>query len=182
MRARQGLADVLWGSGRKEEALEHYWELLRLNTNDNQGIRFILLPLLLKLDRNQEALRLLKQYGDEPTAVWMYSRALLTFRDSGATRQAEKELKAALDYNPNVPDYLIARKRIPVQLPDYIGLGDEDEAMAYAADSLSSWRRTSGALEWLKQTVAERKKQIASGKPAPRTRKQPGKGKRRGKG
>jgi len=30
-----------------------------------------------------------------------------------------------------------------------VGLGDEDEAAAYAADSLINWRNTPGALEWL---------------------------------
>ncbi|HXY17585.1 MAG TPA: tetratricopeptide repeat protein [Gaiellaceae bacterium] len=40
MRARAALAALLWKLGRREEALEHARELLRLNPNDNQGIRY----------------------------------------------------------------------------------------------------------------------------------------------
>ena len=47
MRARQGLAQCLWEAGRREEAAEHYQEMLRLNPNDNQGVRYSLATLLL---------------------------------------------------------------------------------------------------------------------------------------
>jgi len=181
MRARQGLANILWELGRREEALEHYWDMLRLNPGDNQGIRYILLPILLTLDQDQEAHQLLIQYADDQTAMWLYSRALLTFRENGVTPKAKTDLKIAMDYNPNVLDFLTGRKRIPIQLPNYIGIGDEDEAVVYAADNLSIWRRTPGAIEWLKQTAAGRKDQISSRKPTARARKQSGKGKKRGK-
>ena len=40
MRARcGGIAQMLWASGRHEEAVAHYRDLLRLNPNDNQGVR-----------------------------------------------------------------------------------------------------------------------------------------------
>ena len=39
MRARAALAETLWALGRREEAVEHQRELLRLNPNDNQGVR-----------------------------------------------------------------------------------------------------------------------------------------------
>jgi tetratricopeptide (TPR) repeat protein len=51
MRARQGLAQCLWEAGRREEAAEHYREMLRLNPNDNQGVRYSLATLLLDLER-----------------------------------------------------------------------------------------------------------------------------------
>ena len=35
MRARAGLAQCLWEAGRREEAVENYWDMLRLNPNDN---------------------------------------------------------------------------------------------------------------------------------------------------
>jgi hypothetical protein len=44
---------------------------------------------------------------------------------------------------------LTGQKRIPRLLPDLVGFGDEDEAIAYAADALVNWRQTPGALEWL---------------------------------
>jgi tetratricopeptide (TPR) repeat protein len=59
MRAREGLAHVLWLMARQEEAVSHLEELLRLNPNDNQGVRDPLASWLLCLDRDEELARLL---------------------------------------------------------------------------------------------------------------------------
>jgi hypothetical protein len=43
----------------------HYRGLLKLNPNDNQGIRYILASCLLKLGCDEEVASLLKQYEDD---------------------------------------------------------------------------------------------------------------------
>ena len=43
MRARQGLTRCLWEKGRRDEAIGHYFEILKLNPNDNQGVRYVLI-------------------------------------------------------------------------------------------------------------------------------------------
>ncbi|HCW50903.1 MAG TPA: hypothetical protein DGR79_02390 [Clostridiales bacterium] len=149
MRARAGLAQCLWEAGRREEAVEHYWELLRLNPNDNQGIRDLLMPCLIELGRDEDAERLFKQYEEDGMAVWMYSRVLLDFRKQGDSPAAEKSLRAALDQNRHVPSYLLGRKKIPRVLPGYYGFGDENEAVLYAVGNRAAWKATPGALEWL---------------------------------
>jgi tetratricopeptide (TPR) repeat protein len=80
MRARVGLAQCLWKTGQREEAVEHYQEMLRLNPNDNQGIRYILASCLLELARDDELVNLLKKYKDDASAAWAYTTALLAFR------------------------------------------------------------------------------------------------------
>ena len=45
MRARQGLGWVYWQTGRYEAAITEYEALLRLNPNDNQGVRYLIGPL-----------------------------------------------------------------------------------------------------------------------------------------
>lgn len=149
MRARAGLAECLWQLGRNEEALAHYRDMLRLNPDDNQGIRYTLLNLLLSLNRDAEANALLIQYEEDVMAEWLYTRALLAFRKEGASKEAGRALQAALKQNPYVPAYLSGRKRLPPRTPDYIGWGDENEAVAYASAYLPHWRRTQGALAWL---------------------------------
>ena len=54
MRARYGLANSLWTAGCRDEAIAHLQDMLRLNPNDNQGIRYGLAGFLLKEDRNEE--------------------------------------------------------------------------------------------------------------------------------
>ncbi|MEW5797316.1 MAG: hypothetical protein AB1772_13305, partial [Candidatus Zixiibacteriota bacterium] len=83
MRARAGLAQTLWVAGAKEEAAGHYRELLRLNPNDNQGIRYLVLPCLIELNLDEEAESLMKQFEGDCMAIWLYSRALLDFRKLG---------------------------------------------------------------------------------------------------
>ena len=45
MRARLGLALQLWTAGRRDEAVTHLQDMLRLNPNDNQGVRYTLASL-----------------------------------------------------------------------------------------------------------------------------------------
>jgi tetratricopeptide (TPR) repeat protein len=153
MRAREGLAHCLWKVGRREESLEHYRALLDLNENDNQGMRYVLAELLLSLDRDDELLALLGRFPDDAAADWLYTWALAEFRRGGVSDAAERRLREALKWNRHVPAYLLGRKRVPHRQPDYIGMGDEREATAYAGDFLSHWRRTPGAIAWLESRV-----------------------------
>jgi len=149
MRARAGLAECLRTEGKPEEAVEHYWDMLRLNPNDNQGIRDLLMPCLIELGQDKDAEKLFKQYKGDGMAVWMYSRALLDFRKHGDSAISNKSLKKALEENRHVPDYLLGRKKMPRYIPDYYGFGDENEAVLYAYGNRGAWKATPGAMEWL---------------------------------
>ena len=150
MRARAGLAQCLWQAGRHDDAIEHYREMLRLNPGDNQGLRYTLLACLMELGRDDEALALHKQYEDDCMAAWTYASALLSYRHKGDTSTSRKALKGAIKGNPHVPTFLLGDKKLPARLPDYIGFGDENEAVTYAAENMAGWRKTDGALDWLR--------------------------------
>ncbi|HSE84506.1 MAG TPA: tetratricopeptide repeat protein [Thermodesulfobacteriota bacterium] len=149
MRARAGLAECLWMLGARQQAIEHYTDMLRLNPNDNQGVRYILINCLLEEGSDEAVEKLLEQYEDDAAATWSYSRALLVFRQEGASEKANTCLKEALEGNRFIPSYLLGKKRLPKRLPEYIGFGDENEAIAYAAEAIKVWQKTEGALQWL---------------------------------
>ncbi|MBN1146184.1 MAG: hypothetical protein JXA78_02930 [Anaerolineales bacterium] len=151
MRARLGLADCLAMIGKEIEALQNYREMLRLNPDDNQGIRYSALALLLQMQLDPDAMELLEIYPDDASAAWLYSHALLAYRRSGDSPAASTALDEAIEYNPNVPAFLTGQKSIPEELPSYIGFGDESEAIYYAADHYQNWWNTRGAVEWLKR-------------------------------
>jgi tetratricopeptide (TPR) repeat protein len=153
MRARAGLAQCLWEAGRRAEAVEHCWDMLRLNPKDNQGIRDLLMPCLIELGRDEEAEKLFQQFKDDGMAIWKYSRALLDFRKHGDSPIAQQSLQVALEENEHVPAYLLGRRKLPRQLPGYYGPGDENEAVHYAFDNKGAWKATPGALEWLAAQV-----------------------------
>ncbi len=156
MRARQGLAVCLWELGQREEAIEHYREMLDLNPGDNQGIRYELAGWLLDEEMDEELGELLERYEEDASALWVYTRALWAFRKEGDTEEASAALKEAIETNPYVPLYLLGHKSLPGALPELIGFGDESEAVAYFARALSAWLRTPQALEWLRQNADER--------------------------
>ncbi|MBU2495464.1 MAG: tetratricopeptide repeat protein [Candidatus Omnitrophica bacterium] len=151
MRARLGLAETLWEMGEREEAIKHYREMLRLNPNDNQGIRYILVHSLAWLSRHDELEDFLnsKEYPDDCAPDWLYTKALLHFIKTGPSPEASALLDKAKKINPYVPDYLTGRKKIPDILPDRIKVGGEDEGYCYAEKFLPIWRRAPGALDWL---------------------------------
>jgi tetratricopeptide (TPR) repeat protein len=153
MRAREGLARCLWDAGRCDEAVAHYQEMLRLNPNDNQGIRYLLASSLLTLDRDDELAELLQQYEDDASAEWAYAEALLAFRKEGDSARSGRLLKAAKRVNRHVPAYLTGSKPLPRQLPEYISRGQDTEAVSYAAEFLKAWRNTPGAVSWVRKTL-----------------------------
>jgi tetratricopeptide (TPR) repeat protein len=149
MRARAGLAECLWASGKHDEAIEHYKEMLRLNPNDNQGIRDLLMPRLIEIERDEEAEALFNEYLDDGMASRIYSRALLDFRKMGDSEISRKSLAAAVKKNKHIPAYLLGRKKMPRSLPEYYSPGAETEAVFYTKENLEAWKITPGALEWL---------------------------------
>lgn len=149
MRAREGLAHVLWHMGEHQTAIDHLKAMLRLNPGDNQGLRYVLAQWLLQAGEDEELGKLLEQYSDDAAANWAYTRALWLFRQQGATEPANAALADALSTNRFVPAFLLGRKRLPQRLPAYVGMGDENEAIEYAAHGSAGWRRISGALNWL---------------------------------
>jgi tetratricopeptide (TPR) repeat protein len=155
MRARAGLASCLWQLGQHQEAIDHYEEMLRLNPGDNQGIRYILLTCYITAGMDAEAERLLGEYEDDASATWLYNGALLRYRQEKRGREAISRLQEAMNYNPHVPAYLLGRKRLPRQLPPYVGLGDENEAVDYVAEAGHLWAQEEGALDWLQRISSE---------------------------
>lgn len=144
MRALFGVALTLDRMGQMETAVEHWLEVLRLNPNDNQGARYLLLSRLMRLGRDADAARLLKAY-DEESANWAYSRALLAFRLSGRSLTAERELRDAIRCNPHLPP-LLADDAMPV--PNYYSPGSLDEALVAAEELRPAFEATEGAVDW----------------------------------
>jgi tetratricopeptide (TPR) repeat protein len=150
MRARQGLAQTLWDMGQRDEAVAHYQNMLRLNPNDNQGIRYLLLDCLLFLGRHDEAAKLISSYDRDGSAAWSWSRALLAFRRLGDCAEARDALLQARSANKHVASLLLGDKKMPRRLPDYISWGGKDEAVAYVHGAASAWGAAPGALAWLR--------------------------------
>lgn len=56
-------------------------------------------------------------------------------------------------------------KPLPQRLPEYVGFGDPNEAVAYAANFLRGWKATPGAISWLREIVATTKRRKKTSPP-----------------
>ena len=127
--------------------------MLRLNPGDNQGIRYMLLTALLDRGHDAETEALFDRYGEDGAAAWLWGRVLFAFRRHGDSPATRDLLTVARKGNPQVVDYLLERKRLPAQRPDYITWGGEDEAQECARDARGAWQGTPGALAWMEAVV-----------------------------
>jgi tetratricopeptide (TPR) repeat protein len=149
MRARFGLARCLDDLGQPDEAMTHYRELLRLNPGDNLGARYAFLNALLVAARDDEAGGLLRQYGDDPTALWQYGWALWAFRRDGDCPAARQRLRAAFRANRHVPAYLTGDVEWTDATPGSYTLGSREEALVLVDELGDAWESSPGAVEWL---------------------------------
>ena len=164
--AKLELAFANWGLGDRLLAIEQAWEILSLNRNDNQGVRYVLLGWLLRAGSLDQIERLIAQYPEESSASWLFDIALHRFRTEGRSPNARSALRAATRVNPFVMDYLLGKREPPVEIPALIGWGDESEAVAYVQDSLAAWLDTPETVEWLQaeaRTGSGRKRKGARG-------------------
>lgn len=150
MRARESLAEDLRTAGRLEEAIEEYTGMLALNENDNQGMRYHLLPCLLALRRLDEAQALMKRYIDDCdwSVVFAWGR-VLAFLLAGDPAAAAKALVVARKQNPHIEVFLRGRRKVPKRLPDSYSHGSEEEALCFAEPLVMAWKRYPDCQKWL---------------------------------
>jgi tetratricopeptide (TPR) repeat protein len=149
MRARFAIGYSRWRIGAQDEAREHFQELVRLNPGDNQGARYLLAAILLEQGKNGDAQRLMGQYYEDNLYHWSYNKTLLQFRRKGDHASTRDLLRQALNRNPFVPSYLLAKYLIVSWVLDAVEAGEESEAIEYFQLYREAWRVTLGALDWL---------------------------------
>ena len=101
------------------------------NSNDNQGIRYELASCLMKSGDTEALKKLLKQYDEDGSALWLYTQALVAFRENKADNKTEELVKKALSANSHVPAALAGTKKVKSSTSGYITMGGEDEAAHY---------------------------------------------------
>ena len=177
MRARFALAEIRWQQGDHRAAIAHFQELLRLNPNDNQGVRYVLASCLLEVGDGAGFAALVSRWhrilaadappgarkdpaiDDYESAMWLYPRALAAFRTHGAGPEADRALARALKRNRYVPAYLLGRRKPPKTVPAMYSPGSNEEAICYLDMGMRSWQSTPSALDWLAQQIQRQRSQ-----------------------
>jgi tetratricopeptide (TPR) repeat protein len=156
MRARAGLAAALSTIGQVGAAIRNYQDMLVLNPNDNQGIRYVLAECLMRSGDIEALKKLLKQYDEDGSALWLYTQALVAFRENDASdKRAEELAKNAWNANRHLPAALAGTKKAKPSTNGYVTLGGEDEAAHYVEEWGFYWVTTPGAVDWVTKIAAE---------------------------
>lgn len=158
MRARYELAEKLLICGQMEAAIAEWEEMLELNPNDNQGVRYRLLGCYLEENRLESARELFKTYGEcEHNTLFAWCRVLERWL-SGDIEGAREALKVARKQNPHTEGYLKGRKRMPEKIPMGYTLGSKEEAICFAEGVQGPWGRHPEAMKWLEKEGKSAKK------------------------
>ncbi len=149
MRARYARGYALWKMGKTAEARQEFQDLLRLNPGDNQGVRYLLVALLLETGEYGQAQQVISRYSPDNLCHWPYNKLLLHYRRRGDDPAARDLRRQALRANPFVPDLLMERTPVDSWELDFIAPGEVNEAIEYVHLYRQAWSAIAGALEWL---------------------------------
>lgn len=154
MRANHNLALALWERGEGAEALCLADHLLRINPNDNQGIRYLALTWNAFLANWPKVEDILERYPGEAAADYVYTKCLNAYRTG---RDADEAFAEAYAANPFVPGLLQKPGLARVEIGEYVAYGSEEEALSYVRRNRVVWKAVPGALPWLRQAVKKQR-------------------------
>ncbi|WNS41605.1 SEC-C metal-binding domain-containing protein [Paenibacillus sp. MMS20-IR301] len=143
-------AESCWFGGNAQEAVQTLEHILELNPEDNTGARYLLAAVYLYNNQLNEAERMIKHYeAEEAAAAFAYDKIVLEYKKSGITSQLKMLYRVARGVNKHVPDYLLGVKRLPHNLPDFVGMGDSNEAIEYVIMHSRLWASMPDLLKWM---------------------------------
>lgn len=137
--------------GQSAAAVRTLETLLRLNPQDNHGVRAELMNHYLRDGEDERALALAQRFPDDLLADLAYGEVLALYR-LGRQDRARSALTTAIRRLPRIPQYL-TRKRIkqPRLSPLGVTPGGDDQAWLYREAMLDVWVAEPGILAWLKR-------------------------------
>lgn len=158
MQARLGYVNTLRVMNKHKETIKELKEMLKLNPNDNQGVRYILAPLLLAEKKYDDFYKLHNKYDEESTS-WLYNYALFTYATEGPNQNANKSLLKAYKSNKHIIKFLTGEKEFKSHYYNYYSPGDLSEAEFYITGSIIAWVSHPDSVDWIVSFYESRKKQ-----------------------
>jgi len=150
MRCLEQYADCLYTIGQEQKCISIFEEMIDLNPNDNQGVRDLLLLYLIEQDLFEKFEKYNNMFSEDEMSFALFNRALASYKQFGEDENSNKLLQKALSKNKFIARKLIANNPIDF-LPDFHGIGDNNEAIYYSYFSHHIWQDTDGAINWLKK-------------------------------
>ncbi|MBH0061873.1 MULTISPECIES: UPF0149 family protein [unclassified Pseudoalteromonas] len=137
--------------GYTQKAQSELEELLKLNPNDNQANRFLLMNCLI-INKQWEKLEALLADFDFQELHTTASRALSAFVMHGDSKPANEYKKMLQQQNKHFSKILTGQEKLKEQQPSYFSPGSKEEVAVYL-DSLGkqAWISVPASLFWLRK-------------------------------
>ena len=124
--------------------------LLKLNPNDNQGVRYTLTNLLC-ITKNWDAQKKLEQDFPDEFISFSATKALRLFAQQGDSKEAQKVKKQLKNDNKHFMKILTGQEKV-AELNEYFKPGDKSEVSMYLdCFGKEAWLANEGSLFWLRK-------------------------------
>ena len=143
------LGNLLWNLNERKEAINEFFDLLRLCPEDRHLIRGVLLSWLIAEGLDKETEEVLSMFKNDYLSATKFSRAPYLFK-LGKLDDAERALRIANASNPFVISYIIKQKRLPKVQPELKKLDSEEDAIYYVRNAKVAWDSVEGSRNWVK--------------------------------
>jgi len=129
--------------------------MLRLNPNDNQGMRWLLMEGYCRLDRLDDAEKLLRAYPDDAMPFLPFTGLLVRFKKERDSPELRAALREQAERNPHIVPRLLDPPLINRDECSLFSPGSPEEADLYCRQFLSIWKSTPGAITWLRSAARD---------------------------
>ena len=147
MRALDGLGLTAWKQGRLEEAKDIFLKMLKLNINDNQGVRYLIGPIYHQMGNLDKAINWYVQNLDDPDNLYNYGLALI---QQNELEVAAKTLISAIFENPYIAPMLLKDKLPESDWWHGSNLAEPPYAEDYISEYGNWWQKEEFALRLLR--------------------------------
>jgi len=149
MRAKAEYAMVLREAKKYEQSILQFKELLELNPNDNQGLRFSYAALLIQTGKYLAYEKLMKDYEEENMAQSLFTYAIYCYKKHGNSVKSNHALAKAHVANPYFLKILLGEVEPSQKTPTTYSLGSIEEAQLYLEENFSLFHKDKKMALWL---------------------------------
>lgn len=153
MRARCGKVEILLELKKYEEVILEVEDILRLNKQDNLGMRYTLMNLYCLMNKYDELNSLFEKFPETCTHV-LFTKCIMFFKQNNM-KELKENLKYLRDSNKYIIDLLIGKIKCPMTTSEYYSLGSIEEAVLVIEDGYYLIENNVSFIEYLKMEFAK---------------------------
>ena len=149
LRAKAGRVRVFIYMKKYKEALTECEDILRLNKDDNMGMRYCLVTLCCYLGEYDKLEKTIKDFNED-TAYVLFPKTVMYYKQ-GNMEKLKEYLKLLNESNKYIINMLIGKEKMLNEIPQYYSLNSKEEAFFIIGDAEYLIEQNPEFIEYLKE-------------------------------